>query len=650
MASKTSNASASLTNNDKIALFNYVRENPRWVQGTGGGNIFITAHGDPLGTNSMGDTSRQQEFFNVPEGIVLGILAPPTHVVFSDDEVDTASWRFLKQKNWAIVNKGASSHNCYGAQRWTKPFDETQTPGNEKEEEEEKELKKRIKEMKKTIAGRTKLRHKKAKEKEAKRQEEEDDMEIDSESDTDSDSDSDSDEDEPQDKMRQRMDPTGDIYDDEEWEAFQNLSKIPSSELTSFGREILEHFQLFFPGDLCYNQEVNLELERGSIDYDFDAWYLGQSTCSYTDSHVELPFSINPTNNETFVLKHAYDLKERIESKSGGNTAYANLIPIYQPSYFNARTYWSSFSSTSGGMNSLNTTQRLLNWIATNEKVSNENPIMVILNSCSPPRDALLKKDQKGRKIYSEQFMKKRSNMLTKFTKHIADRTSVYNLGRNNFCLIRGRIREIKGQDGLSCNTLLPVYDDVQFTRVDKEDRNAIYSWIGQIFQNAQIDAIKSQQNGAQILTSLGVPSNLQTTPFTQNVFYSILSISRFNKRATVMAIFMRKFLNFFEGRPITRGLFATSKTGFTWLPGPSLASEWIVAPPQDRTRDNLITWFKQLASPDNYNSFMASLGGIQPMAGGRKKRRKTRRKKTKRRKRRKKKTRRKRRKSKRRR
>ena len=134
MASKTSNTSTALTNNDKIALFNNVRQNLRWSSNAGGGNIFITAHGDPLGTNALGDTSREKEFFNVPEGIVLIILAPPTHVVFSNDEVDTASWRFLKQKNWAIVNKGASSHNCYGAQRWTKPFDETQTPGNEKED------------------------------------------------------------------------------------------------------------------------------------------------------------------------------------------------------------------------------------------------------------------------------------------------------------------------------------------------------------------------------------------------------------------------------------------------------------------------------------------------------------------------------------
>ena len=75
------------------------------------------------------------------------------------------------------------------------------------------------------------------------------------------------------------------------------------------------------------------------------------------------------------------------------------------------------------------------------------------------------------------------------------------------------------------------------------------------------------------------------------------------------------------------------------------------MAPPQDRTPNNLISWFRQLASPDVYNTFMDSLRGIPSIAGGRKKRRrKTRRKKTKRRKRRrrKKKTRRKRRKSKR--
>ena len=171
MSSKTSNASASLTEVDKLTLFNSVRQNPRWNKKTGGGNIFITAHGDPLGTNALGDTSRQKELFYVPEGIVLIILAPPTHVVFSNDEVDTASWRFFKQKNWAIVNKGASPYNCYGAHRWTKPFDETETPGNEKEDAAEKALKEKIKEMKKSIAGRTKLRHKKTKAKEAKRQE-----------------------------------------------------------------------------------------------------------------------------------------------------------------------------------------------------------------------------------------------------------------------------------------------------------------------------------------------------------------------------------------------------------------------------------------------------------------------------------------------
>ena len=55
MASKTSNTSASLTDIDKLALFNFVRQNPRWDQYKGGGNIFITAHGDPLGTNALGD-------------------------------------------------------------------------------------------------------------------------------------------------------------------------------------------------------------------------------------------------------------------------------------------------------------------------------------------------------------------------------------------------------------------------------------------------------------------------------------------------------------------------------------------------------------------------------------------------------------------
>ena len=52
MASKTSNTSASLTDIDKLALFNFVRQNPRWDKDKGGGNIFITAHGDPLGTNA----------------------------------------------------------------------------------------------------------------------------------------------------------------------------------------------------------------------------------------------------------------------------------------------------------------------------------------------------------------------------------------------------------------------------------------------------------------------------------------------------------------------------------------------------------------------------------------------------------------------
>ena len=112
-----------MTPNDKKIYFESALNNPT--------NVFMTIHGDPLPR-----TSRQPSTGVVPDGCILVIITPPQAVVFSSPTEDTETYRFFQQKNWIKTLFGSSYDNCYGADGYLRPYEGEIGKRNEPDDDE----------------------------------------------------------------------------------------------------------------------------------------------------------------------------------------------------------------------------------------------------------------------------------------------------------------------------------------------------------------------------------------------------------------------------------------------------------------------------------------------------------------------------------
>ena len=219
-------------------------------------------------------------------------------------------------------------------------------------------------------------------------------------------------------------------------------SETKQATINSLG-EILANCQLFFPGDVFYNQRLTYDAE----EKDFDAWNLVPVN-NYDETYKALP------RNST--------LEEHDEEG-------LNTVP--KPNIFTrGATSRANFATTWNTDNQYNTTEKLLQIISRNS--NNNKPKIVVLNSCSPSAGDEMTSD--NRRAHSDRIYAKYENSVEKMLFHLEKRIEIYLLGRHRFCSIRKRLFEINRVPPTGVK--LPQYEETdQISRIQLPDRQELY-------------------------------------------------------------------------------------------------------------------------------------------------------------------------------
>ena len=358
-----------MTPNDKKIYFESALNNPT--------NVFMTIHGDPLPR-----TSRQPSTGVVPDGCILVIITPPQAVVFSSPTEDTETYRFFQQKNWIKTLFGSSYDNCYGADGYLRPYEGELGKRNEPDDDEPDLDHIRIQEdddnyivqgadaeavpFKIRRANQLFLDASQLTETGLARLEEE--------------------------ERRRRV-----LF-------HQHSINQPNQQQRGF--EILNHIQIFLPGQTFYNQSLTFDAEST----DFDAYCLGP-----LKEYYHLPYT-NDADDETmpysvvnydgpYISDGISQLRLRAEAKkvltpgessaaadhpadvvshtAQGRLAQSKGAQRYQR--FNRTHTTQQQAPHLGNRASLLTTQQVLNHIMRESRGENQGmPKIIILNSCSP--------------------------------------------------------------------------------------------------------------------------------------------------------------------------------------------------------------------------------------------------------------------------
>ena len=420
-------------------------------------NIFLTIHGDPQKNND-------NIVGKVPDGIILVIIAPPTHVVHTDPDMDTETWRFFCQKNWpksSPINK--NPYTCYGASRDTLEFSKKVKAESESEN-------------------------------------------SDSESDGSESSDSESDHETPNKKKPRRVkyiDSNGDksyiVMSAEHYDDYIKFMTRTTSSDYETGYEILNHIQVFYPGDNFYNQSQQFDNEG----LDFDGYIL-PTVNNFKDTHSYLPFPMGD-----------YDGYDIVESKTkDGPAKIYKRYGLKKHKIFNRDLIKKNFSSEISDKFSLITTQDILNYISKFSKDNGNNRI-VVLNSCSPaPSTDRIRTTKK-----STELQKSRAQYNNeKIEENLKFRQYIYKLGRDNFCELRALLPK-------ESNPLLPWYTSNFITRIDNEDKHILYTFIGNKFKFHKE----------------------KTSEFTENDFHLIYSICLQDRSSGLMEMFKERYIDIFN-------------------------------------------------------------------------------------------------------
>jgi len=433
-------------------------------------NIFLTIHGDPQKNND-------NIVGKVPDGIILVIIAPPTHVVHTDPDMDTETWRFFCQKNWpksSPINN--IPHTCYGASRDTLEFSKKVKPESDESQSNDSES---------------------------------DDSESDdSESDDSESDDSESDEESSNKKKSRRVkyvDSDGNekyiVMSGDNYEDYVNFMTRTTSLKYEYGYEILNHIQVFYPGDNFYNQSQKFDEE----ELDFDGYIL-PTVDNFKDSHSYLPFPMGYYDGYDIVESKTIDGQAKIYKRSG----------LKKHKIFNRELIKKNFSNEIYDKFSLVTTEDILKYISKFPKQNGNNRI-VVLNSCSPaPSTDRIRTTKK-----STELQKSRAQYNNeKIEENLRYRQYIYKLGRDNFCELRALLPN-------ESNPLLPLYDSDFITRIDNEDKNILYTFIGNKFKFHRE----------------------KTSEFSENDFHLIYSICLQDRSSGLMQMFKDRYIKHFSNK-----------------------------------------------------------------------------------------------------
>ncbi len=554
---------------------------------TRGDGIFITSHGGPLSISiDTADPRAHPSIGVVPKNILLVFHTPMQAVVHSNTIQDTENMRFYSQANFFKTGMQPGStitgttENCYGTDRYVDPnitarvitteevaeeeeaarkdAEESDDSSDEEEEEEEEDGEVTL------ILQKARLRYNAmAPDSEQncpqanlflgvkKVEVEVDDSDLDL-----SDSDDDS--------------------DDDYVEDFENFMNRGTTNTTDHGFELLNHIQVFGPGDRYYSQ--NQAFDDDSMD--FDGYLIppprqdyrvpdGDRTATTKDELMQqfmnetLPYPLvqyegdhiqitKPPPEQGFrkiyhagAIRHPYFNRQMFgfshmnynkspPSKEPGNPLAGKTIAEGAPAALPR------------------TTAQMLQFLSQRHTESGkEGLLLVVVNSCSPSKEVSSYMKTEVQKLTGEDdiLSGRRQTQMQRMIDNLIERNICYWRGRGNFSRIRANIPWITSSGvtpgypttaPIIPNPLLPHWEsgNAQFTRIDKEDRHYTYQFIGKLIAAERAHRLKEIEKGIQ-----NPPSLYFSTP---ELFFALFTIASCDRRGTIMINLAAKLKGFF--------------------------------------------------------------------------------------------------------
>lgn len=408
-------------------------------------NVFLTMHGTPILAPEL--SSIAQPIFQVPAGCMIVMVAPPGTVVYGGEDEDMCSFRYFKQRNWPAANASGAVETCYGAERSASSIvvDEDQASEYDSREEDE--------ESPETIAERVHQRHEEVRE---KIQEKVDQL------------------------LEKRALRSGDCSEEMKTELKNELERLSRlGRGNPYGNEILENIQVFFPGDWVYNQFQEWEYDAqhsGDVvtrgyDLNFDIYNLGLPVNTYDETFTRphnMPAGIDLTHthgNETRLAIQYIGEACNVEDFRTPVSFVNNLSPRLKH----------AFGPTP--------VRRLTTQFLIYELMKDNQPKMIVLNSCSPYRKAERTRSHPGLPRHADPrySISNAANLLL--------RNYLMTYGRKSFCRLRGYCSS-KPDIDLS-RVVVPQYDEHRgITVAFHDDREDFYVTLGNIIKSAKLGAL----------------------------------------------------------------------------------------------------------------------------------------------------------------
>ena len=433
--------------------------------------VFISLHGTPITAEELNSLGIEP-IFQVPEGCMVVIPAPPGTVVYGGEDEDMCSYRYCKQK----LFMGAGSHGIFGSSDGCLGADgkhaslktnkdlvkQYGTP--EDSEDEGGPL---------TIAARVSKRHE---ELEAKITAKQDAKEI-------------------RDAVNQ-----GECTEEMKDEIKLQTTMVPDSE---YGHEILENMQIFFPGDWVYNQFQEWEQDASREDFEdgpggkydpvFDIFRLGARVDTYRQTFEpdgSIPNGDFPPAGYSIINLKGKPIHQRkplpvgIAELDGKGNAKDNFNPMpncfpYSGPTPNMVHALSGKLKKNYGPNMKITTKELI------ERLCDDGtgPKMIVLNSCSPYRPSADR--HQGRRvakgIQARDSTSNAANLLL--------RNYCYDYGRDNFCKMRhwAAVQE-EARGDVTLRSVVPPYDEHRgITVAFTDDREDFYKTLGEFLRTVKV-------------------------------------------------------------------------------------------------------------------------------------------------------------------
>lgn len=432
-------------------------------------SVFVTLHGTPITAVEL-NTDGVEPIFQVPEGCMVVMLAPPGTVVFGGDAEDMCSYRYTKTKLFMGAAFTESAHTCYNADRPVQSLrrDEelVEAYASSKDPKEEEPA---------TIAERVSQRHQKIAEKLEEKEQEQAEL-----------------------KARKAGGCTPETQADIRKEIQENAH-------SPYGHEILENMQIFFPGDWVYNQYQEWEHDPqssgniwGGYDPNFDIFRLGARVDSYkgtfsggglnpqqyqTDNPQDCQAGHFPPPGVDLTNLKGKSIPQQTPVSIGINVPNAEGKQVLGCRPYNGPTPnmvhpLSDRLKRDYGTAMKITTRELIQRLC----ADGMGPKMIVLNSCSPYRPASVR--HKGRLPSSSPGSGARGSIPN--AANLLLRNYCYNWGRKNLCKMRLWAAQMSSQAGTSL-PVVPQYDEHRgITVAFTDDREDFYKTIGEFFSTVK--------------------------------------------------------------------------------------------------------------------------------------------------------------------